>query len=255
MAKEETSRAGEMDINEPGLDMSNYSRLQRRRERFTQRQVYLFLAGSVVLLILMLLFGVPFVFSLTSRIIGFKKTPETQLNQVDQLAPNAPRLIEEYQATSSAQVKINGLADDKITVELFQNGRSLGTALAKDGKFSYDVELEKGDNEFLAVAIDSSGKRSDQPEAYHIRFSTEPPTLEIENPKDGDSFSENPVLVKGKTEVGGVVTVNDHRVIVGSDGAFEYSLNLANGDNPIKVVATDQAGNRTEKSFTLKFSP
>lgn len=240
-------------MNPSSYYRSRYSRLQSKHERLTKQQVYLFMAASIGLLVLLIYFGIPFLFNLASRISSLRKSPD-QIQQDLGLAPSAPNLSQDFNATSSAQISIHGTADPKITVEVFQNDRSTGTVVAgDDGKFSQDVTLEKGENTFVAQAISEKGKKSDKSDSYNVSFSTTPPKLEV-NLKDGNTVSDSQISVTGKTDPGNSLSINDHLTIVNSDGSFSYVLNLNEGDNRIKFVASDQAGNQTKQELTIKFS-
>lgn len=234
--------------------MTYTSRLQKRQNRFTQRQIYILIGLSVVLIIIIVYFGIAFLFGLTTRISSLQR----QNNQADSqnspgLAPNTPRFSQKFFATSSANLKISGTADPKINVEIFHNDRSLGSNLSSDqGNFSFDVSLEKGANVFVAQAVSDKGKKSDESLPYNINFVIGSPTLDVSSPADGDSIKDSPIVVSGKTDSGNSLTVNDHIIIVQADGSFSYYLNVSDGDNKIKIVSTDPAGNQTVKEMTIK---
>ncbi len=232
-----------------------YSRLARKSEFRSKRQSTLLIIASVVILILFILYGFPFVLSLAGTIGSLAGTKIT--NTVDKgLAPTTPRFSQEFEATKSAQIRLHGVADPKVTVEIFQNERSLGTTLVKDdGTFSMDTDLSRGDNIFTAVAISESGQKSEISDSYVVSFLSKPPALEVSSPKDGDTVKDNPVVVTGNTDNGVTVLVNDHLAVVSGTGIFSYYLSLNNGDNKIKVVASDKAGNQTVKEIIIKYNP
>jgi len=60
--------------------------------------------------------------------------------------------------------------------------------------------------------------------------------------------------VHGKTDPNVKVTINDFWAIVDDSGNYSYNLSLKSGDNPIKIVATDDAGNNTEKDLKISYS-
>ena len=197
--------------------------------------------GSLVLLVLLVVYGLPVLFNLTTLISNYKKPP-TKISEKT-ITPTIPRLSEDLTATSSAKIKISGVADPKVTVELFQNDNSLGTVVAKDdGIFSFDVTLTKNNNTVTAQAINDAGQKSGLSEPYQINFLNSPPKLEVSVFQDG--------VVSGSTDPGVTVSVNDRLIVVESNGKFSYILDLKNGENKIKVVATDQAGNQTTKELT-----
>ncbi|MDO8514880.1 MAG: hypothetical protein Q7S14_00105, partial [bacterium] len=160
-------------------------------------------------------------------------------------APNTPQLAQNFEATSSAEVKINGAADAKTIVELFQNTNSQGTTISSDdGSFTFDVNLLNGENNFTTQAISSAGKKSDLSSAYKIYYLNKPPKLDFE-------VKDN-TIISGTTDPGVNITVNDHFVLVDPLGNFKYSPYLSSGDNKILILATDKAGNVTKKEVQIK---
>ena len=86
---------------------------------------------------------------------------------------------------------------------------------------------------------------------------TTPPLLTITSPTNFETVNEDTVTVKGKAtdnESGiDTVTVNDSAVTVQSEGTFSIDVSLSEGDNTIKVIATDKAGNKTTKAVIVKY--
>jgi len=204
-----------------------------------------------VLLILFAVFGFPAILNLAATVSNFGRKNQNVIEKG--VAPTIPRLAQSFDATSSAKVTLSGIADPKVTVEAFQDDNLLGnTVSGDDGKFNFDVTLSKGDNLFVFQATSDSGVKSKKTEVYKISYSNSPPKLEISGPKDGDKFKDSQISISGKTDPGVSVAVNDRLAITSSDGNFNYSLNLNSGDNKIRVVATDRAGNQTTKEITVK---
>lgn len=212
-----------------------------RYEKRTKRQTVFFLLLSLVLLFLLFVYGLPALLNLTGFISNYRKSSSIVAKK--EIPPTTPRLSEDLAATSSAKVKISGVADPKMTVELWQNGVSQGTMVAKDdGTFNFNVNLNSGDNSFTVQAVSDSGEKSSLSAEYKISFLKNPPKLEVFAAADG--------TIAGKTDPGATVSVNDRLVVVDSIGKFSYQLNLKDGENKITVVATDPAGNQTKKELT-----
>lgn len=223
--------------------MKYYSRLERQQERSAKRQAGLLIVGSIVVLVLFIMYGFPAILNLTS-VIGNLRGKKISSVTEKGVIPLVPRLAQDFEATKSAQMTLSGVADPKTAVEIFQNEKTLGTTVSKDnGLFSMEVDLSKGANIFTAVAISESGQKSSISDSYIVYFLNSPPKLEILSSKDG--------IITGKSDANTTVTINDHQAIVKSDGSFSYSLNLNSGDNKIKIVATDRAGNQKVVELTL----
>ncbi len=94
---------------------------------------------------------------------------------------------------------------------------------------------------------------------------TPPPTqgpipellLEVHEPVDGIEVSGDTVVVRGITQSGAAVTINDVPAILEDNGeqgaAFRGSVPLALGENEIMVVASDNLGNQSTRVLTVKF--
>ncbi len=86
---------------------------------------------------------------------------------------------------------------------------------------------------------------------WSFTVDTIPPYLEVLNPPDGLVTNDLSVLVEGKTESNADLRVNGIQAIVLSNGSFVVPLGLAEGANPISVIATDLAGNSERVDLTV----
>ena len=72
--------------------------------------------------------------------------------------------------------------------------------------------------------------------------------LEVHEPVDGTAIADDTVIVRGITEPGAAVTINDVPAILEQNGgagvAFRGTATLVQGENEIIIVATDNQGNR-----------
>ena len=87
-----------------------------------------------------------------------------------------------------------------------------------------------------------------------FRIQKSAPGLSIDQPQDGQTVSKSssPTLgIQGKTDIGNNVTVNGFWAIVDDQGNYNYLYTLQNGDNDIKVIATDPEGNQTTKEIHI----
>lgn len=235
--------------------MQYSSRLSRRYDKLSKQQSYLLLAGALGLLVLFVVFGFPAILNLAAGISGLGRSGGSFVADRG-VAPAIPKLSQEFDATNSASIKLSGVADPKVTVELWQNDSSVDTTVVgDDGKFNFTVNLKKGDNLFAVQATSEQGVKSERSEIYKFSYLNSNPKLEITSPKDGDTVKDSPVSISGRTDSDVTVTINERLAIVRSDGNFTGSLSLSNGDNKIKIVVTDRAGNQTAKEITVKYSP
>lgn len=233
--------------------MSYYnSRLARRQQKITRRDAYLYLVGSVGLVIILGVFGLPALFRLTGTISGLNQ--KTATSSADQnLAPTIPSLSQDFTATNTAQIKIDGFADAKTTIQLFHNDNPDQTMVSDpDGKFEFQVTLDKGLNRYEAQAVADSGNKSAKSGSYLVSYLQGNPKLDISSPKDGDSVNTSSITIVGQVDPGSTLSINEHLQIVDPNGNFQASINLQNGDNNLKITATDTAGNQTTKQLLVK---
>ncbi len=132
------------------------------------------------------------------------------------------------------------------------------TDTKNDGTFSFDgVSLSEGKNEITAKAVNEKDKESNSSEGIVVIYRAKPPSLEVYGPKGGESYhgGEKNVKVTGKTDAYAKITVNEFWAIVDAGGNFSYTLPLHDGENSIKVTASDEAGNKTENEVKVTYAP
>lgn len=175
------------------------------------------------------------------------------------IPPQTPLIAAPVDATKSAQLSFTGFTQKGNLVVVLDNGSELKRGVANDdGSFHLDLELQQGENSLTAYAINAAQKESATSQAYVVSFDSEPPKLDISDPQDNATIngSKNQQLsVKGVTDPGSRVSLNDGVVFVKSDGSFIATFQLNNGDNAIDMKAVDPAGNINEKKLTIHFSP
>lgn len=212
----------------------------------------------VLVIFVLLKFGPPSLAFVASLLTKSDETEDSADKTAGFIAP--PVLFPTYSATNSATVTIAGLTvGEDRTIRLYLNNREIDETKAKDdGSFSFkNVSMKKGQNTFKARAYSKDDKKSDFSNQVSVLYASEPPKLSVDSPSKDQSFKKDDkiITVSGKTDPGVRVTVNDLRAIVNEDGSFFYSLSLKDGDNTIKTVATDDAGNKTEDERKVTYSP
>ena len=232
------------------------SRLSQKIEKQTQKQLFLSVAGIIIVLVVLFKFGIPALINFSLFLSTFNKDAASQSQSAKSIL-TPPVLTQDFTATNSATITVTGTAIAKQTIQLFVNDDLVDTTTAKsDGTFSFkEVNLTQQQNTIKARSKEDK-KVSDFSDPIIVSFIQKEPTLTIDSPSDGQSFphDQSSVQVKGKTDPDDRVTVNDFWAIVDNDGNYSYSLHLQNGDNQIHVVATDAAGNKTEKQIKVTYS-
>ena len=88
-----------------------------------------------------------------------------------------------------------------------------------------------------------------------VKYDNVAPVLTIDSPKDGSYATGDSCTITGtvKEDYLDSLTINGVSVSVGNDGKFSYDASLTPGKNEFKVIATDLAGNTTEKDLTVNY--
>ena len=232
------------------------SRISRVEEQRATRRFYFIVAVIIAIIIILVAIGVPVLI----RVSAFLDRGQTSSNtNQDTTAPFAPTLSPILNATNSAQLKVDGYAEPESTLKLFLNdSEEKNVIVGTDGEFEFnDLTLKSGENQIYATATDTSGNESAPSRTLTIMFKKGALKLEVSEPSDGAEFGRNnqEITIKGKTDEGNQVWVNDRFVSVRDDGSFEHQFRLNDGDNNLHFVAQDAAGNQTTVDRKVKFNP
>ncbi len=226
----------------------------RREDKKLISQLIISIVGIISLLFLFLYVGVPALLRLSSIIAGFKK--ESITNESNPELILEPFLDPLPLATNSAKLIVNGSSNPGYNVILYLNGVELEEKLVgNDGYFKFNnINLKEGDNEIYTVAKKDDQKSSPS-QTVNVNFKKNAPKLEIENPKDGDSFrrDEREISIKGLTDEGNSLTLNDRFIYVSPDGSFSSNFRLNDGENKLEFKAIDRAGNETKTTLTVNY--
>lgn len=233
-----------------------HSRLQSHEQKVLLRQTLLFFGSGIGLIVVFLFLILPgFIRVMALRNLGYKAA--TNENTI---LPSRPTLEQPFDATSSASLALSGSAQPNSKVILLQNGAPGPETHSDDtGSFTFEaVTLDSGDNTFTAVVENEQSVRSNPSGELHISFVKDAPKLEIETPTENLDVTkrrDNPISVKGKTDAGNKVTINDRVLFVANDGSFSGAVQLSDGDNTIVIKATNAALIETVEERHVRFVP
>ena len=234
------------------------SRLNRTTERRSKRNLVLSLLGIIVVFFLIIKVGIPLLVNFSLFLANRKDTTSSQSVNSNDPSFIAPPVFDPLpSATNSAKIALSGTGNPDQTVKIYVNDNLQDEVpTKKDGTFSLTEDLKKGQNKITAKS-QSKGKESDFSKPVTVTYIDTKPTLDLTSPSDGQTFTkaQNTAPVTGKTSSGARVTVNGFWAIVDDNNNFSYSLPLQNGDNQVKVVAKDDAGNTTEKNLKVTYNP
>lgn len=229
------------------------SRIKAHIKQQNRKSIFLI----IILLILVVTFGMKFIvgFSVLLEKLKNPRDESVVAQGVDYIAP--PVLNPLPSATKEEKISVSGYSSSSnVSINLYVNGELIDkTESRSDKNFTFEnVPLDSGENEIKARIESDKSKKSGFSQSVKIAYLNKPPSLEISSPNNDQTFKkdESPIEVSGKTDKGVKVTVNDFWTISNDDGTFYYMHNLKDGDNILKIVATDEAGNKTEKEIKIK---
>lgn len=230
----------------------------RHSESRAKRNLIITIVVILVGIYVMVAYGLPFIIGHLSFLNRRDTTVDAESLKIDEaIAP--PVLYIPFEATNSATLPISGYAAPDSRVEIYIDDE-IKTQISTDseGKFmTSPIELNLGTNNIKAVTINDKDKKSLPSKNIKLYFSNEKPKLEVSEPGDGTEIKggDKKVKVAGKTDVNNSVTVNGSTVIVDSDGNFSTVASLNDGDNTLKITASNSFGNSESLERKVKYSP
>lgn len=233
------------------------SHLVRVEEKRARRRIYISLFTLIATAAFLYFGAVPLLtkFSLLLTSSGRDKNDTGQTDNSLLLPPHLEPVVE---ATNTATTSVKGFANPGDTVKVYVNDKELDKLLVgNDGQFSISqVSLKEGDNTIYATMA-KGDKESSPSDMLKIAYIKTPPSLEVNEPSDGQTYygDNKTINVRGKTDNQVKVYINDRLAIVGGDGSFSYPVSLNEGDNQIKIVAADPAGNQTTIQRKVTYKP
>lgn len=236
-------------------EIKPHSHLQKTLSNQTKRNIFIVSIGILLLVLIIIFFGPRLLvqFSLLLQDDSIVTTQEEK--KLIFLAP--PLLNPIPKATNSAQFKVSGKSPQakKVRLTINRNNTPL-LSVNSDEEFSTIITLTTGENLIKGKALGPNGEESAFSENMRITFTSKAPDLTIESLSDGQTFEKgaSPITIRGKTSDNTTVTINSFQAIINSAGEFSYQLPLKGGGNEITIIATDDAGNKTEQKFNVNYS-
>ena len=167
--------------------------------------------------------------------------------------------------TSNSRVVLNGVSPIGSTVEIFQNGQSIGKFLNLLMVWSYSVpgNLADGTYTFVAKGKGLLGNDLGSSDEFNLIIDTEPPAPPVIDTIAGSSGAGSPATtaprhLTGTSDPSHQITVYDNGIVIGTtmaDGYGEWLFELTeeateDGLHRYSVTATDRAGNTSSQSLS-----
>lgn len=224
-------------------------------EELTRRLVKT-LIGIVILSIL--LFGsFSFFAPKVGYFFGFFSKHKFDPDDPTIIKPNPPIFANMPKSSKNDEISVNGYAQPGVTVIIYLNGPESGKVIAgADGTFSFsNLKLIDGNNTLFARVLSQNNVESEPSTTFTIAVDKEKPKLEITSPKDGDTIKnlDKRIEITGKVNEKCSIKVNNRIAVLKPDHTFEFLLGVEEGNIAIKIEATDEAGNVTDKTIRVKY--
>jgi cytoskeletal protein RodZ len=153
--------------------------------------------------------------------------------------------------------------DSKVLIEQYKKERQIQTHITK----SYSLNLSMWENLFKKVIV-TPRLLSLVSAAVFVAIScayiiwqviliNKAPALEIFEPQDQQVVTETYVKIRGKTDSGALLSVNDQTVFVDSEGDFQTQVGLTPGVKELVFVVSNKFEKTTRRSVKVvgQFSP
>lgn len=220
----------------------------RNQDNKETRRLVLAIAGTLGIIVFLILFGFKI-------LVGFSLF----LDKLRGAAPAAPVKTLLFspvldplpEATNSGELSISGRGQANLTLILYLNeSEAKKLTIPPDGNFKTNLLARDGTNIISAKLLDDQGNLSDLSNVITVAVKNKPPLLELATPEPNSTVTgeKNTIVVSGRSDSENTVIINNRLVVIRADGTFGHTLSLNEGENTIKVIATDPAGN----SLTLE---
>jgi len=184
--------------------------------------------------------------------LNLKENVKKETFKISTTPPSIDVNLKDGDVLRSPFFVLSGHINSTNPATLLLNGKNI--QVNADGTFSKELTFEQGNNTLQFNLKDESGHEVNL--TVTVFVDSVPPKITVSSPTNWQKITTEEVDVKGQTEVGASVKINDTPVTVNADGSFNFTFKIpSKGMYVIKVVATDQAGNESVVSVPVEYSP
>jgi flagellar hook assembly protein FlgD len=155
--------------------------------------------------------------------------------------------LDEVSRVREANLTIEGLTDPDAVVQVVGDPKIV--PIDAEGRFNLKRQLVEGSNNLQISATDPAGNVATI--TREIILVTQPPEIAISAPANDSWTNENLITVAGVVPAGASLKVNGQEATVAEDGQFEREVILQEGDNILRIEATDDVGNVTSQEIII----
>jgi len=229
-------------------------RLERVQEKKMKNTIIMYLVILFIVLYFIFTFGIKLLLNTSSFISGLFPQPSTKPLSKTEDSFNAIDISSIPQATNSAKIIVSGSVLNFDSLVFYLNKVKVKEVDSAADIFNEEIgDLEKGENSVYILAKSKNSKTEKSTITYKVFYKSEKPKLEISDPSDNSTTSNQEIKVKGSTDKETYIHINDIPVVVDVNGNFEMSIRLKDGDNQITTKAQDIAGNEETKTIKITY--
>ena len=229
-------------------------RLERVQEKKLKNKIVVYLAVFILVVYFIFTYGIRLLLNTSSFISGLFPQPSPKPLSKTEESFSSIDISSIPQATNSAKIIVSGSTLSFDILDFYLNDKKVREIESSSDIFSEEIgDLEKGDNSIYIRARSEDNRTIKKTITYKVFYKNEKPKLEITEPSDNFSTSNQEIKIKGSTDKETYVHINDLPVVVDANGNFETSIRLKDGDNQITATAQDIAGNTETKTLKVTY--
>jgi hypothetical protein len=231
------------------------SRLEKHLEKETKKRMIFLVLFFLVAIYLSFTFGLPLIINTSVFISQLNQKPTSVLSKNQNNNYALLTINEIPMATNSSKIDISGSTFNLDKVTIYLNSKKIKEKNVY-GNLDFTEEitnLNPGNNEIYFLGFNKKGEMIKKTKPFVILYKDSKPKLEITSPKDNTTVDDQSLTIKGTTDKETVVKINEAPVVVDALGNFEADVGLIEGENKIKITASDIAGNQEEKTLTVTY--
>lgn len=155
-------------------------------------------------------------------------------------------------STRNNAFTLRGVSETATNVRVNSRQGVIAAESYPDGSFSARVPLLEGSNDIIVRAADSAGNVSEQ--TFTIVQDTLAPQIIVSAPAGNTVTQADTLTVSGQisdSDPGTLQATVNGDILPLDGGAFDVAVTLEEGLNNVVIVATDAAGNASERQVTI----
>src|SRR3989344_2679904 len=146
-----------------------YSRKLKVEEQRNKKRAIFFIFLTIIFLVVMFFYGIPLFVKLAGFVYDLRKSSEPV--EVSDNTPPSPPYFELFPAfTNEERIEIGGNSEPGATITMSLNGKDNEVLSNNEGKFSFSLNLVKGENKISAISKDAAGNESQETDIHTINY-------------------------------------------------------------------------------------